>query len=278
MKNKKTRILILMSLYFANIVLFAFFYSKIPNGFYHSYVAHDQTYKEKLKEFISSNVICEFIAQEVIDKVKLENDGEDCLIIFEDELRKEYPILKNYRRIRIGNPFFRKGKLSFPATVDTDMKVKGQLLNFVSYDGLVLTNYINEFIQFSTVNSVPAFAIFNLKEYAEAQLNEQESYQAYVSPYKNAKLFNLLRSLINYWQRGTVENEVLFERMLYFSFVTASSIGYGDIVPVSTVARWLIVLESIISFILVGLLVHAITSQGIKLNVLKENDERTKNP
>jgi hypothetical protein len=49
-----------------------------------------------------------------------------------------------------------------------------------------------------------------------------------------------------------------FPRMLYFSAVTATTLGYGDIVPVATRARGLITVEAVLGVILVGLFLNSI--------------------
>jgi hypothetical protein len=47
---------------------------------------------------------------------------------------------------------------------------------------------------------------------------------------------------------------------LYFSFVTLSTLGYGDITPVSNVARWLAVLEAMTGLLYVAVLIARLVS------------------
>jgi voltage-gated potassium channel Kch len=47
---------------------------------------------------------------------------------------------------------------------------------------------------------------------------------------------------------------------LYFSFVTLSTVGYGDIVPISDVARMLALTESITGTLFVGVLIARLVS------------------
>jgi hypothetical protein len=49
-----------------------------------------------------------------------------------------------------------------------------------------------------------------------------------------------------------------FWRMLYFSAVTISTLGYGDIVPVSALARALVTLEVVSGLLLVGLFLNSL--------------------
>lgn len=54
----------------------------------------------------------------------------------------------------------------------------------------------------------------------------------------------------------------LFWRMFYFSAVTITTLGYGDIVPISDHARMLVATESILGIILIGLFFNALTRQS----------------
>lgn len=47
-------------------------------------------------------------------------------------------------------------------------------------------------------------------------------------------------------------------RMLYFSTVTHTTLGYGDIVPINTVARSLVAFQSILGIVVMGLFLNSI--------------------
>ena len=51
-----------------------------------------------------------------------------------------------------------------------------------------------------------------------------------------------------------------FFRMVYLSWITITTVGYGDIVPMTARARFLVGLEATFGIILLGLLVNSITS------------------
>jgi len=53
-----------------------------------------------------------------------------------------------------------------------------------------------------------------------------------------------------------------FLRMLYFSAVTISTLGYGDIVPVTSRARLLVTLEVILGPLLFGLFLNSLVKEG----------------
>ena len=49
-----------------------------------------------------------------------------------------------------------------------------------------------------------------------------------------------------------------FVTMLYFSTVTITTLGYGDIVPLTDLAKFLVALESLLGIILIGLFLNSI--------------------
>ena len=52
----------------------------------------------------------------------------------------------------------------------------------------------------------------------------------------------------------------VYLRMLYFSAVTITTLGFGDIAPISTRARMLVTLESVLGIILIGLFFSSIAA------------------
>ncbi len=50
-------------------------------------------------------------------------------------------------------------------------------------------------------------------------------------------------------------------RMMYFSSVTITTIGYGDIVPVSGLSRILVGLESVLGIVMIGLFINSLSSR-----------------
>jgi len=46
----------------------------------------------------------------------------------------------------------------------------------------------------------------------------------------------------------------------YFSFITLSTVGYGDITPVSRIARWLAAMEAMTGLLYVAVLIARLVS------------------
>ena len=61
---------------------------------------------------------------------------------------------------------------------------------------------------------------------------------------------------------------------IYFAFITAFTIGYGDIVPVTTLGRIVAVLIGLLGTIFVGLVV-AINTRALKVTVEEENKPKS---
>ncbi len=65
-----------------------------------------------------------------------------------------------------------------------------------------------------------------------------------------------------------------FGSSIYFAFITAFTIGYGDIVPVTTLGRIVAVLIGLLGTIFVGLVV-AINTRALKVTVEEENKPKS---
>ena len=57
--------------------------------------------------------------------------------------------------------------------------------------------------------------------------------------------------------------EVRFSELLYFSYVSLLTIGYGDITPVSAAARTLVVLEGLLGMAFTTVLLAVLVAKGI---------------
>lgn len=53
-----------------------------------------------------------------------------------------------------------------------------------------------------------------------------------------------------------------FERMVYLSAITIATVGYGDIVPITPLARKLVALEAVLGIVLMGLFLNALAHES----------------
>lgn len=70
-----------------------------------------------------------------------------------------------------------------------------------------------------------------------------------------------------------VENMPLADA-LYFTFITALTVGYGDITPKTGIGRIISVLIAVVGAIIIGLIV-AVSSRALKLAVEQEEQQKS---
>lgn len=69
-----------------------------------------------------------------------------------------------------------------------------------------------------------------------------------------------IQEILSFTRAETHLERGLFLRMLYFSAVTATTLGYGDIVPITTTARLSVAVQSVCGLFLMGWFVFWLTS------------------
>ena len=79
----------------------------------------------------------------------------------------------------------------------------------------------------------------------------------YMLSYIPEKVFNKITKYIIESKGAPYGFSENFWRMLYFSTVTITTLGYGDIIPISNTARMLIALESFLGLLLIGLFINS---------------------
>jgi voltage-gated potassium channel len=99
-------------------------------------------------------------------------------------------------------------------------------------------------------------------------------FAAFVGYLLLAFAFGLLYRMIFFWSpesfKGAIGTKFLFGDLLYFSLVTIATLGYGDILPVTSTARTIAVLEAVLGqfyvAVIVAVLVGMFISQKIESN------------
>lgn len=109
---------------------------------------------------------------------------------------------------------------------------------------------VNESTRFNFTNTIGNSAVESLR--GNVVISEQ----------LDAELLNYF-SAINgfplYFARGKWSN---FPRMLYFSAVTVTTVGYGDIVPVTDGARIAVASEAILGIVVIGLFLNGLAGRN----------------
>src|SRR5262249_9439041 len=65
-----------------------------------------------------------------------------------------------------------------------------------------------------------------------------------------------------------------FWRMFYLSAVTITTVGYGDIVPLTTTARVLVSSEAILGIVVIGLFLNSLVRERKSARIVAHTDER----
>ncbi len=59
-----------------------------------------------------------------------------------------------------------------------------------------------------------------------------------------------------------------FVRMLYLSAVTITTLGFGDVVPITTTSRLLVSIEAILGIVLIGLFLNALSFERARVKLM----------
>jgi Ion channel len=129
-------------------------------------------------------------------------------------------------------------------------------------DGTGALGYTVSFIKELDYNSpqTPMSVIFpNLSlPLPPGQVSPNVNQSVLYLPFATASIVDRLAAASNGDPR---EASGLLTRMIYFSAVTITTLGFGDITPVSSVARLLVGIEAVVGAVLVGLFLNAVAQK-----------------
>lgn len=245
--------IIFLSVYISIIFIFAGVYTIYGDEFYHTTVQYEATTNSeynKIKAEIQNNIRNTIESTYNHDSVYLDNnqywilnnkdlyvtsfntqDGQFIISILVYITNGHNPINSNQV-----TGFIQESKtfdLKFSGISSFDSKHETQSFYF---------NIKNEknYIKHNEINDYDLNKIFNKDGVSEIKL---------IFPYKFSKELNAYtKSLYGF------PNEIngKFIRMLYLSMVTITTLGYGDIVPLTNLTRILVGLEAIIGIVVIG--------------------------
>ena len=249
--------------YILLIPIFAFIFYLVPNDFYHSTVQHEP-FIEKEKDDILDG-----LKNALVKKLKGTND----IVKY-----KGYEIRGSSLNTREWNVEGKFASFVFYTHIITSPPPKRL------YWGVRMSFNINP-VQYSHKDTMPGEkliwipeVIITLEQLGSTRLGSQlppvpvtEVFDTYTAPVDRKQHMYLpipdeLSKKILAFAEGIQGRPAKlpgkFVRMLYFSAVTITTLGYGDIVPLTTRARILIIAESISGVILIGLFLHSLTKKN----------------
>lgn len=282
------KIIYLIGLYFFVIFLFAFIYVQMPEHFYHSYSVHDHEYKKRLNNLFGSGEVCRWLDNSFLAKMEVRGEDNKCIAIWRGQklgigeggnhkIVSGPIIYKNKNNeiqlggnVRIGAPEVKEGAIFF--SVSADVMIAEQqsfypdLQNGTRLKIIPKLTFKDEPVAIEIVNGKKGSGAYLINLFDQGLVERFDTYNnPELTPWTpgkggnslNAQIVNLIK-----YSEGVPDSESIYGRMLYFSFATITTIGYGDIVPLSLLARSLIMLEFILGTIVLGFLIHQITKNN----------------
>jgi len=267
------------SVFLAYIGLFASFYAfVIPNHFAFSSAEYSENFRIENKALASH-------LEEILTVALNQDDQNKTHLNLGSEFRSKFDPYDNFEK------FDPKDRLLFEVRIGRIITTPGEerqsdmtLIRFVMTVWYDLTS-LDEVTKFNAgVMEVPCsieiaqFPGSDIEPYGIVRcsanldrlwnFDSPGEYFLYGSNYRHPvveQLQDLGNARFNHLERG------MFWRMFYFSAVTATTLGYGDIIPVTNTARMTVAIQSVLGLFLMGFLVFMITSAA-QASLTRSND------
>jgi len=262
--------LFFLFIYILSIVIFGFIYKHISEGFYHTTVQHEKRTVE-LKDTIDKMVehgitanIDEFCKKDPgryssldfcsISKLRLEVTvtGRSTLIS-----KIELPRLSSINHKSRSASYYKSFDKNF-LSITVSMKLGGNELvaELLENSSNVSSDEVEQVLR----------TLFN---YRSGSLTYKPELRLNVySPEFEENIYQYSEKYYEIINGFPDKATGSFARLLYFSAITQSTLGYGDIVPISDVARFWVSIQSVAGIILIGLFLNNIANKASK----KKND------
>jgi len=228
--------------YLICIPAFAALYSRRPSEFFHSTLVHEPSseyFRHQIQEALAKAVVDNFV--EAHGHSSVEVGGEDISV---DDIRV----------------FFSPNINSYSSGLAFDFRVLGVTAEArVTFGGDDFYIYRLRVSGDNIVSRHPNIA-FPCPQPGLLGVYQQNEGCLFV----DAKVADAMEAYINS-QRGLplIRTGDHFWRMLYFSAVTITTLGYGDIVPLTTTMRALVTVEIILGPIMFGLFLNSLVREGL---------------
>jgi hypothetical protein len=242
--------------YFSVIPIFAcIYYFSLPNDFYHPNLKFEKNFILDEKYLINE------ITQQIIKTIRNANgdkkpiyrqdilETDKILIIYSEVNGKELTL---ETRVTLSHP----SGTSFFKYITIKLPLYDELSPFyLIYDESMDSSLHNDRLLRVKIEDLSRYD--DKKQLIEIIFPTSHPFDALVMPIND----KLDKMIINYYKglQGNACNiSGNFMRMFYFSTVTITTLGYGDIVPLSTAARTWVSIESILGMVLIGLFLNSL--------------------
>jgi hypothetical protein len=245
-----------LSIYLVFIPAFAWIYSFIPNGFYAPYARHEMTSKQDalraaqvVQEALNHRITStggkphqSFVPLYLIDPphlsvIRTDDNGTLHFIVdlvFRD---RDTPINANVNTFSIEASMVSAGRWNNHREGENKRSYR-----YIKFDKDQLAEFAKMF------HNVPDFGIKLDSELSGFEVTEDED--------------QALQHFFDGLEGDPSKVSGTFPRMLYFSAMSITTVGFGDIVPLTSLSRFLVAFEAVTGVLLFGLFINAVTSRA----------------
>ncbi len=270
---------IIVYTYTCVIMGFAIIYWLIPNQFYYSTLVYEENFDNEMENLqVDIEVILNQYLNNNINHLQ-ENDIvyiKDSLEVYnidleEDSIHFSIGVINN-RDVLTNQDYdyIKIEKIDYKFNIDSSLKINQNNEYYLVGEYIQKDDKVDE-----EINEVDISELFVLytKNLDEEDNIEIVNVVKYVFPISDIVFEKLILQHSKVDGQSLEINNISFWRMLYFSIVTGSTLGYGDILPITPLARTLISIEVILCVILMGMFLNALGYSQSKKAVLN-NDKK----
>lgn len=281
--------------YLICIPLFALIYNSLPYQFYHATVQYENSL------FDDKDSILKIINDAIVERFKISNKSSEKItklgwkvsinqLYFEsiqvegNKLKIPFIIYLQQKNLSENTYSIKRVRSEFLVTLAKAVSGKDgseiYLLEIAVSDSdenspieFLLSEMIGDPLYAQSEygsTTVSRFTSEGLVEVESGNFNECSNVKCRsISIGVSEEVYKKIKELLEIYNGKPPNSEGNFWRMFYLSSVTITTLGYGDIVPVTTTTRILISLETVLGVILIGLFLNALAYE----NSNYKNDE-----
>ena len=239
-------------LYLLAIPAFALVYTRMSHGFYHSTVRYESALNaeaDKILTGLREEIIVQFREEHGAARI----DVADWAFNVEDirlyALKPEDTRITFTLRTELSGKGVMAGVRQYAGT---DVTIDARIRLAVGFPGAPDCRIFAETVVSSDSFPVPPETLFPARIGSLAAATNKTSLA--ISERLHREIVGYLNAIKGFPQAASGS----FARMFYFSAVTITTLGYGDIVPITDSARIAVAVESILGIVLVGLFINSV--------------------